>query len=150
MLDCIGEAYLPYFIAIMLSAIKEERVLTDEKIDEKLIENIYNFRILGNDGKHYFEHYSQRLMILYTGIAGTEEKAARAILRKVSRKDHYPIDLAFGIFKQETGIADYEKFMDLIADLENDFYIENNPLEGLTFYSKMLMDWWRLYHGEIA
>jgi len=68
----------------------------------------------------------------------------------VSRGDYYPIDLAFGIFKQETGIADYEKFMDLIADLENDFYIEHNPLKGLTFYSKMLMDWWRLYHGGIA
>jgi len=148
-LDCIGEAYLPYFIAIMLSAIKEERVLTDEEINERLIENIYNFRILGNDGKHYFEHYSQRLRIFYTGIAGMEEKAARAILRRVSRGDPYPIDLAFGIFEQETGIADYEKFMDLIADLENDFYIENNPLNGLTFYSKMLMDWWRLYHGGI-
>ena len=148
-LDCIGEAYLPYFIATILSAIKEERVLTDEEIDEKLIENIYNFRILGNDGKHYFEHYSQRLRIFYTGIDGTEEKAARAILRKVSRGDHYPIDLAFGIFEQETGIADYEKFMDLIADLENDFYIEHNPLKGLTFYSKMLRDWWRLYHGGI-
>lgn len=148
-LDCIGEAYLPYFIAIMLSAIEEERILTDEEINEKLIENIYNFRILGNDGKHYFEHYSQRLRIFYTRIAGMEEKAARAILRRVSRGDHYPIDLAFGIFEQETGIVDYEKFMDLIADLENDFYIENNPGEGLTFYSKMLMDWWRLYHGGI-
>ncbi|MCK4458430.1 MAG: ATP-binding protein [Methanosarcinales archaeon] len=148
-LDCIGEAYLPYFIAIMLSAIKEERVLTDEEINEKLIEDIYNFRILGNDGKHYFEHYSQRLRIFYTGIAGMEEKAARAILRRVSRGEHYPIDLAFEIFEQETGIADYERFMDLIADLENDFYIENNPLKGLTFYSKMLRDWWRLYHGGI-
>ncbi len=149
-LDCIGEAYLPYFIAIMLSAVKEERVLTDEEINEKLIENIYNFRILGNDGKHYFEHYSQRLRIFYTGMVGMEEKAARAILRKVSRGDHYPIDLAFGIFEQETGIADHEKFMDLIADLENDFYIENDSPKGLTFYSKMLMDWWRLYHGGIA
>lgn len=149
-LDCIGEAYLPYFIAIMLSAIKEERVLTDEEIDEKLIENIYDFRILGNDGKHYFEHYSQRLRIFYTGMVGMEEKAARAILRMVSRGDYYPIDLAFGIFEQETGIADYEKFMDLIADLENDFYIENDPLKGLTFYSKMLRDWWRLYHGRIG
>ncbi|MEA1909000.1 MAG: hypothetical protein U9N43_08250 [Euryarchaeota archaeon] len=148
-LDCIGEAYLPYFIAIMLSAIKEERVLTDEEINEKLIENIYNFRILGNDGKHYFEHYSQRLRIFYTGISGREEKAARAILRMVSRGDYYPIDIAFGIFEQETGIADYEIFMDLIADLENDFYIEHNPGKGLTFYSRMLRDWWRLYHGGI-
>lgn len=148
-LNCVGEACIPYFIAIMLSAIEEEYISRDVEINEELIEDIYNFYILGSGGKHYFEHYSQRLRIFYTGMAGMEEKAARAILRRVSSEDYYPLDLAFGIFKQETGVDDYEIFMDLIADLENDFYIENDPLEGLTFYSRMLRDWWRLYHGEI-
>lgn len=148
-LNCVGEACIPYFIAIMLSAIEEEYVSRDVVINEELIEDIYNFYILGSGGKHYFEHYSQRLRIFYTGMAGMEEKAARAILRRVSSEDYYPLDLAFGIFKQETGVDDHERFMDLIADLENDFYIENDPLKGLTFYSRMLRDWWRLYHGEI-
>ena len=148
-LNCIGESCIPYFIAIMLSAIEEEYVSRDVEINEELIEDIYNFYILGSGGKHYFEHYSQRLRIFYTGMAGMEEKAARAILRRVSSEDYYPLDLAFGIFKQETGVDDHERFMDLIADLENDFYIENDPLKGLTFYSRMLRDWWRLYHGEI-
>ncbi len=148
-LDCIGEAYIPYFIAIMLSAIEEEHILRNAEINEELIKDIYNFRILGNEGKHYFEHYSHRLRIFYTGMAGMEEKAARAILRRVSIEDYYPIDLAFGIFKQETGVDDYETFMDLIADLSNDFYIEHDPEKGLKFYSKMLRDWWRLYHGYI-
>ena len=148
-LNCVGEACIPYFIAIMLSAIEEEYVSRDVEINEELIEDIYNFYILGSGGKHYFEHYSQRLRIFYTSMAGMEEKAARAILRRVSSEDYYPLDLAFGIFKQETGVDDHERFMDLIADLENDFYIENDPLKGLTFYSRMLRDWWRLYHGEI-
>lgn len=148
-LNCVGEACIPYFIAIMMSAIEEEYVSRDVEINEELIEDIYNFYILGSGGKHYFEHYSQRLRIFYTSMAGMEEKAARAILRRVSSEDYYPLDLAFGIFKQETGVDDHERFMDLIADLENDFYIENDPLKGLTFYSKMLRDWWRLYHGEI-
>jgi len=148
-LNCVGEACIPYFIAIMLSAIEEEYVSRDVEINEELIEDIYNFYILGSGGKHYFEHYSQRLRIFYTGMAGMEEKAARAILRKVSSEDYYPLDLAFGIFKQETGMDDHERFMDLIADLENDFYIENDSPKGLTFYSRMLRDWWRLYHGEI-
>ncbi|RKX66214.1 MAG: hypothetical protein DRP42_03625 [Tenericutes bacterium] len=148
-LNCVGEACIPYFIAIMLSAIDDEYVSGDIEINEELIEDIYNFYILGSGGKHYFEHYSQRLRIFYTGMAGMEEKAARAILRRVSSEDYYPLDLAFGIFKQETGVDDHERFMDLIADLENDFYIEHDPLKGLTFYSRMLRDWWRLYHGEI-
>jgi hypothetical protein len=145
-LDCIGEAYIPYFIAVMLSAIKEEKILKGNKIDEELIETVYNFRILGNEGKYYFEHYFQRLRIFYTGM---EEKAAKAILRRVCSQDYYPIELAFGIFEKETGQDDYEKFMDLIADLSNDFYIEHDPQKGLKFYSKILRDWWRIYYGDI-
>lgn len=145
-MDCIGEAYIPYFIAIMLSAIKEEKVLRGGEINEKLIERVYNSRILASEGKHYFEHYSQRLRIFYPDM---EEKAARAILRRACSVDHYPTDLAFGIFKQETGVDDYEKFMDLIADLSNDFYIAHDPKNGLKFYSKMLRDWWRVYYGDV-
>ncbi len=145
-LDCIGEAYIPYFVAIMLSAIKEEKDLRGGEINEKSIENVYNSRILGSEGKHYFEHYSHRLRIFYSGM---EEKAARAILRMVCSEDYYPTDLAFSIYQQETGDDDYEKFLDLIADLSNDFYIVHDQTNGLKFYSKMLRDWWRVYYGVI-
>ncbi len=147
-LACTGEACIPYFIAIMLSALKEERDLRGGEINEELIGKVYNHRILGSEGKHYFEHYSQRLCIFYKGLGGMEEKAARAILRKVCSVDYYPVNLAFGVFKHETGIDDYEKFIDLIADLSNDFYIEHDPKKGLKFYSKMLKDWWRVYYGD--
>ncbi len=147
-LACTGEVYIPYFVAIMLSAIKEEKDLRGIEINEELIEKVYNHRILSNEGKHYFEHYSQRLCVFYKGIAGMEEKAARAILRKVCSVDYYPVDIAFGIFKQVTEIDDYEKFIDLIGDLSNDFYIEHDPKKGLKFYSKMLRDWWRVYYGD--
>ncbi len=147
-LACTGEAYIPYFIAIMLSALKEEKDLRGEEINEELIEKVYNHRILGSEGKHYFEHYSQRLCVFYKGMGGMEEKAARAILKKVCSVEYYPVDLAFGIFKNETGIDDHEKFIDLIADLSNDFYIEHDPENGLKFYSKMLRDWWRVYYGD--
>lgn len=144
-LGCIGEAYIPYFIAVMLSAIKEEKVSRGGEINEELIEKVYNYRILGNEGKYYFEHYSQRLRIFYQSM---EEKAAKAILKKVCSTDYYPVDLAFGIFRHETDSDDHEKFMDLIADLSNDFYIEHDPENGLKFYSKMLRDWWRVYYGD--
>ncbi len=147
-LACAGEAYIPYFIAIMLSALKEEKDLRGGEIYEELIEKVYNHRILGSEGKHYFEHYSQRLCVFYKGMGGMEEKAARAILRKVCSVEYYPVNLAFGIFKHETRIDDYEKFIDLIADLSNDFYIEHDPENGLKFYSKMLRDWWRVYYGD--
>lgn len=147
-LACTGEAYIPYFIAIMLSALKEEKDLMGGEIDEELIEKVYNHRILGSEGKHYFEHYSQRLCVFYKGMGGMEEKASRAILKKVCSVEYYSVNLAFGIFKHETGIDDHEKFIDLIADLSNDFYIDYDPKKGLKFYSKMLRDWWRVYYGD--
>ena len=147
-LACTGEAFIPYFIAIMLSALKEETDLRCGEINEELIEKVYNHRILGSEGKHYFEHYSQRLCVFYKGMGGMEEKAARAILRKACSVEYYSVDLAFGIFKNETGINDHEKFIDLIADLSNDFYMERDPEKGLKFYSKMLRDWWRVYYGD--
>lgn len=144
-LESIGEAYIPYFIAVMLSALKEEKILNGGEINESLIEKVYNHRILGSEGKHYFEHYSHRLRLFYPEM---DEKTARAILKKVAGGDYYPVDLAFGIFKEITGSDDYDKFMDLIADLSNDFYIEHDADKGLKFYSKMLRDWWRVYHGS--
>ncbi len=132
----------------IMRRLKEEKYLRGGEINEELIEKVYNHRILGSEGKYYFEHYSQRLCVFYKGMGGMEEKAARAILRKVCSVEYYPVDLAFGIFKNETGIDDHEKFIDLIADLSNDFYIEHDPENGLKFYSKMLRDWWRVYYGD--
>ena len=44
--------------------------------------------------------------------------------------------------------ADKDGFVQLLADLENDFYIrfrkENN---GYMFGSKILCDWWRRYYA---
>jgi AAA+ ATPase superfamily predicted ATPase len=147
-LACIGEAYIPYFIVVMLSAIKDEKDLNGGEINEELIEKVYNRRILGSEGKHYFEPYSQRLCVFYKGMGGMEEKAARAILKKVCSVDNYPTSLAFSIFKHETGIDNYDIFIDLIADLSNDFYIEYDHKNGLKFYSTMLRDWWRVYYGD--
>jgi hypothetical protein len=147
-LACAGESFIPYFIVIILSSIKDEKDLRGGEVNEELIEKVYNHRILSSEGKHYFEPYSQRLRVFYKGMGGMEEKAARALLRKVCSVEYYPVNLAFGIFKHITGIEDNEKFMDLIADLSNDFYIEHDPEKGLKFYSKMLRDWWRVYYGD--
>lgn len=144
-LDCVGESYIPYFVGIMLSAIVDEQITTGKMVDEVFIENIYNSRLLGSKCKHYFDPYFNRLKIFYHEM---DVKAAKAILGRISTTEDYPIELAFGVFQQETGFHDYEHFLDLISDLENDFYIENNNGQ-LNFYSKILKDWWRIFHGKV-
>jgi len=144
-LDCVGESYIPYFVGIMLSAIMDEQIITLKVVDSDLIENVYNARLLGSKSKHYFDPYFDRLRIFYHEM---DVKAAKAILGRISTTENYPLELAFDAFQQETGSHDYEHFLDLISDLENDFYIEINDGK-LNFYSKMLKDWWRIFHGKI-
>jgi len=143
-LDCVGESYIPYFVGIMLSSILDEQIITGKEVDESLIEDVYNIHILGSKCKHYFDPYFYRLKIFYQEM---DSKAAKAILGNVSNNENYSLELAFDVFQRETGSHDYEHFLDLISDLENDFYIENNCGQ-LSFYSKILKDWWRIYHGN--
>jgi uncharacterized protein len=143
-LDCIGQSYIPYFIGIMLSAIMEEQITTGKVVDEALIEDVYNGHLLGSRCKHYFDPYFYRLKTSYHEI---DSKAAQAILGKISTAENYSIELAFDIFQKETGSHDYDHFLDLISNLENDFYIENDDGQ-LNFYSKILKDWWRIFHGK--
>jgi len=144
-LDCVGESYIPYFVGIMLSAVVDEQITTGKDVDNDLIESVYNARLLGSKCKHYFDPYFDRLKIFYHEM---DVKAAKAILGRVSTTEDYPIELAFDAFQKETGSHDYEHFLDLISDLENDFYIENKDGQ-LNFYSKILKDWWRIFHGKI-
>jgi len=147
-LECIGEPYIPYFLMITLSQINDEHELHGDKITKDLVEIVYNNKILGSQGRHYFQHYSDRLAER-CNYSEMGEKVSRAILGKVSTTNYYDIELAFGVYKKETGDSDRSKFMDLIANLENDFYIEFDRKQGLKFYSKMLKDWWRIYHASI-
>ncbi len=139
-LDCVGEPYIPYFISIFLSMIFEE----DERwLSEKDIEELYTSKLLGAHGRGYFDYYRQRLGIYY----GRElAKAAEEILKEACLTDEgYPKALAFDLFRRATGIENEEKFMNLLCDLENDFYITFDG-EQIRFQSKVLRDWWRLYN----
>lgn len=81
--------------------------------------------------------------IYYEGVLA---KAAEDILKEVCLAEQgYQKALAFDLFRRATGIEDEEKFMNLLYDLENDFYITFDG-EHIRFQSKVLMDWWRLYN----
>jgi hypothetical protein len=138
-LECIGEPYIPYFISIFLSMIfDDERWLSEEDIEE-----LYMSKLLGAHGRGYFDYYKQRLGIYYDEALA---RAADDILREVCLAEQgYPKALAFDLFQKATGIQDDEKFVNLLYDLENDFYITVDG-EHIRFQSKVLRDWWRLYN----
>jgi AAA+ ATPase superfamily predicted ATPase len=140
LLDCIGEPYVPYFTAILFQMTLREAGgdLTENGIDE-----VYNSKLLGAQGKGYFDHYKDRLRIYYDGLMA---KAAKEILREACLADEgVPKQFAFQLFIDATNLDDEERFMDLLYDLENDFYITFDAAI-IRFQSKVLRDWWRLYH----
>lgn len=139
-LECVGEEYIPYFLSIVLSTVIQE---WEEDSDIDLVDELYSSTILGNHGKGYFEYYKQRLRLHYKEYA----KAAEEILKNACIKEEgYPRDYAFSLFERTTGENDYEKFLDLLFDLENDFYIKIEN-KNIKFKSKVLRDWWRLYYA---
>jgi AAA+ ATPase superfamily predicted ATPase len=139
-LECIGEPYVPFFTAIFLRMILQE---AGDHITEEIVEETYNSKLLGAQGKGHFEHYKERLRIYYDEIIA---KAAKEILKEACVGDNgIPKQLAFHLFIEATGMDDDERFVDLLYDLENDFYIKFDG-ENIRFQSKVFRDWWRLYH----
>ncbi|WP_346434848.1 hypothetical protein, partial [uncultured Methanoculleus sp.] len=57
--------------------------------------------------------------------------------------------IAYEIFRQSTGSGSEDAFRALLAQLNHDFYVASDTPSELRFYSKMLRDWWRIYHAEI-
>lgn len=137
---CVGVPCVPYFLSVFLSIIQEESFGKD--LDEEYIEEIYNSKLMGANGKHYFDYYVQRLKIYYEK---KEEKAAKALLKALCRTGKISKEIAFDIFKNAVNKDDREWFVDLISDLENDFYVKQTE-DAIVFYSKTLNDWWRLYY----
>jgi uncharacterized protein len=139
-LECIGEPYIPYFISVFLSAIQQN---CDKSVTSQEIEKIYQEKLMGPFGKGYFDYYRQRLGKYPEKLS----KAAHNILKEVSlSKDGYPIDLAYGVFKNSSGTEDYDDFRDLLECLSNDFYISLQE-KKILFKSKVLKDWWKKYYG---
>ncbi|KUG21266.1 MAG: hypothetical protein KO206_06325 [Methanomicrobiaceae archaeon] len=146
-LGCVGDPCIPYFLMIVLSGLKEEVDISGGTPSPALVDRVYNKRILGSEGRHYFEHYSRRLHITYSG---QEAKAARAILGKVSAAESLPAVIAYDIFRRSTGSESEDAFLALLAQLNHDFYVTSDTPGELRFYSKMLRDWWRIYHAGIG
>lgn len=143
-LDTVGDPYIPYFLMILLSGLKEEVEISGRTPSPTLVDHVYNRRILSSAGRHYFEHYSRRLQILYSW---QEAKAARAILGEVSVAESLPVSIAYDIFGRSYGSEDEDAFRGLLAQLDHDFYVTLETCGELRFYSKMLQDWWRIYYA---
>lgn len=147
-LDLVG-AGVPYFIQVFFSELYKSTFESNGKIDTAHVERIYRDQVLGIDCKTYFEHYYGRLRTYYDP---ENERAARSILRELAVAGVLQREACFQIYKQQFGgTGDLEKFVRLMGDLENDFYISSvSNGHEFEFGSKLLRDWWLRHYGMSA
>lgn len=144
-LNLIGEA-IPYFIQIFVNEIASDQLQKQRTLGVVRIREIYENRILSTNCKTYFNHYYNRLREYHK----ISELAAKNILRELALVFPEPKskDSLYRIYKGVSpGSGSRELFVDLMVNLENDFYVIYHKSEGYQFASKILCDWWRRYYA---
>lgn len=146
------DVHIPYFLQILISALSQEFVNRKlDRIDPDMVNKVYTSKVLGVECRTYFEHYFQRLCMYYDR---TEERAAKELLKslsilgKMNQAELYNIFLAAVADEVENP---RETFNYLLADLENDFYIEyDEQTQTYRFKTRVLRDWWKKYYGFLS
>jgi len=145
-LECLGIPCIPYYLSFMLNEIKDARLIEGKEIDENLIQDVYEKKILNVQARGYFDHFYERLKHVYPDPM---QKAAKAILKSIALADFITIDLAYQLYQKYAGDDDSDNFKFLIDELQHDFYIIIIREERiLKFHSKIVKDYWRVHHGN--
>jgi hypothetical protein len=138
---------IPYFIQVFVAEIANELTVRPGPVGMKRLNEIYQHRVLGAACKAYFQYYFDRLM----HYPKTEEKAAKAMLKEMAIAYPQPVrrEHLMAAFRREAARESTDEgFARLLGDLGNDFYVSYHAeVEGCTFASKVLADWWRRYYA---
>ncbi len=148
MLNLIGTP-VPYFLQVLFSETHKAHLQEEISITPKMIEKIYRERVLGKDCKTYFEHYYGRLRDY---LQPEEERAAKLILREVAVVGALRRDACWQFYQQAIGRnANQDRFHQMMADMENDFYVRfDEQTRQYEFACKLLRDWWLRHYGMEA
>ncbi|MDP6154637.1 MAG: hypothetical protein QGH39_04930 [Candidatus Thermoplasmatota archaeon] len=150
-LNIIGIPVHPFFVQLLVSFLANE--IRDRDLKEPSVEDVgtvYWSRVLGLEGKIYFDHYYQRLFSYYSPL---EADGAREILAHLSVNPELTKRQVFEIFHRIAGDTDIkpnklrEAFERMMDDLMNDFYLEyDRANDCYRFRYKILQDWWGQQH----
>ena len=153
-LTLIGIPVHPFFAQLLVSFLANE--IRDRGLKKPSVEDVgtvYWSRVLGLEGKIYFEHYYQRLFSYYSPL---EAEGAQEILAHLAINPNIAWDHVFELFLRVAGDVDEkphkirESFDRMMDDLLNDFYLEYDRKKGCyRFRYKILQDWWSQHHPAI-
>lgn len=137
---------VPYFLHLMVSQVLLEEKLRDAAVTPSDIDEVYQKRLLGPNCRAYFEHYRHRLRRY--GVA--RERAAVAILQEIAQAAAKRVSQGglYDTYRRARGKpASGLEFDEIMADLENDWYVVLDPSTNEYYYLLSTMkDWWKRYY----
>lgn len=146
MLNVIGVP-IPYFIQILVrESLSEMEREGHEVLSEKVIQRAYEQGVLAGYNRTYFEHYYERLSQYYDPEIARQARELLAALARHGELSKAELWTMYKNRSQGQGLED--DFDYVLADLENDFYVAQDPTSGnYTFGTKVLEDWWQRHHA---
>jgi hypothetical protein len=136
---------VPYFLQIMFSEISQSYKQIEAAPTPASVQALYRDAVLGSTCKTYFDHYYGRLRDYYEPH---QEKAAKAMLQRLAALVELRRESCFQIYQEHSGTGNIESFNNLMAHLENDFYITFDARKkAYQFSCNLLRDWWLRHYG---
>lgn len=140
---------VPYFLQLFVSQICMEEKLKGKELGAEEVREVYHRRVLGPTCRAHFDYYRQRLKRY--GEAG--RRSALAILQEVANAPAGRVSnsMLYDVYrKARKREASNFELDEIIADLENDWYVLLDPKTNeYGFLLTVMRDWWKRFYRTL-
>jgi hypothetical protein len=140
---------VPYFLHLFVSQIRLEEKLKDKQLGPDELRDVYQRRVLGPTCRAYFDYYRQRLKRY--GEPG--RRAALAVLQEIANAPSGRVSdsMLYDVYrKARKRGADNFEFSEIMADLENDWYVQLDlKTNEYGFLLNVMRDWWKRFYRTL-
>jgi hypothetical protein len=140
---------VPYFLHLFVSQIRMEEKLKDKQLGPDDVRDVYQRRVLGPTCRAYFDYYRQRLKRY--GEPG--RRAALAVLQEIANSTSGRVSdsMLYDVYrKARKHGADNFEFSEIMADLENDWYVQLDlKTNEYGFLLNVMRDWWKRFYRTL-
>jgi hypothetical protein len=140
---------VPYFLQLFVSQIRMEEKLRGKELGPAELRDVYRRRVLGPTCRAYFDPYRQRLK-RYPQPA---QAAAIAILQEIANAPSGRVSSSalYDLYRRaRKRRATSFEFDEIMADLENDWYVLLGPTTNeYQFLLTVMRDWWKRFYPTL-
>jgi len=141
---------VPNFIHLFVSQILLDREVKGRNLSADDIRAIYRDRLLGPTCRFYFDYYRRRLK----RYGAEAERAAITILREIANAPSGKVSdsaLYDAYLKARKKGASQVEFLEILADLESDWYVALDTATNEYFFRlEVMRAWWRRFYRPVA